>query len=295
MDHVFVRTASIVVCAVWAAGCGGPAATVASLQPQTEKAAPGEKPATLNGEIASAHALRVKGEYAEAAKSFGQLMLVAPDEPQIVAEYGKTLLQQGRADDAMPFLRRALELQADDWSVYSAIGVAYDQLDDRAHARQAYMRALSLKPGAPQILNNMAVSRMLAGDLEGARRLFVEASTSGDPKIAANLAILASMKKPVAAAVTPPAPPHPAPLHTAAAKPVDSHGDTHGDSHSAVARQADSTPRVIAGAMMQRVPSDPQAGPVGHGKPGPADAHKTSVAAATDTKEPMLRTAADGE
>jgi Flp pilus assembly protein TadD len=294
MDRFFVRTASVVVCAVWAASCGGPAADDVAPPPPADKVAAGDKPETLGGEIANAHTLRVSGDYAEAAKSFGQLMLVAPDDPQIVSEYGKTLVQQDRPADAMPFLKRSLELQANDWTVYSAIGVAYDQLDDHAHARLAYEHALSLKPGAPQILNNFAVSRMMAGDLEGARRLFAQASPSSDPKIAANLAVLASMRKPVAAAgVAPASAPvaHPAAQHTAAAKPQ------YG--HAGASKPADGPPRVLAGVMMERVPVDLHAGPW-HRKSGTAqsDLHRTRIAAAqlaANSKEPMLRTADDGE
>lgn len=198
MDRFFVRTAFIVVCAAWAAGCGGPKADeVKTALPPTDQSTTNPAPVTIDSEVAAAHALRVKGDYDTAAKNFGQLMLIAPDNPQVVAEYGKTLLQQGRPAEAIPFLNRALELQASDWSVYSALGVAYDQTNDHAHAKFAYERALTLKPGAPQVLNNYAMSRMLAGDLDGARRLMAQASTSSDPKIAANIALLASMKKPV--------------------------------------------------------------------------------------------------
>ena len=37
------------------------------------------------------------------------------------------MVQQGRPDDAHAFLKRATELKTNDWTLYSALGVAYDQ------------------------------------------------------------------------------------------------------------------------------------------------------------------------
>jgi Flp pilus assembly protein TadD len=294
MDRFFVRTASIVVCAMWAAGCGGPAATDSALTKPAAKASTADTPTTVAEEVASAHALRVKGDYAGAAKAFGQLMLAEPDDPTVVAEYGKTLVQQERSKDALAFLQRAEELQANDWTVYSAMGVAYDQLDDHTHARLAYEQALHLKPGAYPVLNNYAVSRMLAGDLVGARRLFAQTSPSSDPKIAANLAVLDSMSKrsAVAAASTTLPAAHPAPQRLAALKPT-----AGGVSHTTGTGGANGAPRVLAGVMMEKVPVDPQAGPVGHRKAelAQSDTHSKPGVAAAASKEPVLRTAADGE
>ncbi len=214
MDRFVVRTAAVVFYAVWAAGCASngsgtsAAGTSAAIAPASHEAPSSNFPATLDNEIAKAHALRTQGSYDEATKALGQLMLAAPDDARVIGEYGKLLVQEGRPAEALPFLKRALELQGNDWTVYSAMGVAYDQIDDHAKARLAYGQALSLKPGEPHVLNNYAVSRMLAGDYDNAQRLLVQASQtgSGDPKIANNLALLASMKHPGAAAPQPAAP-----------------------------------------------------------------------------------------
>jgi tetratricopeptide (TPR) repeat protein len=165
-----------------------------------------------------------------------------------VGEYGKLLVQQGRSDDAAQFLRRAVELQPNDWSLYSALGVAYDQLNDQPNAKLAYERALTMKPGEPAILNNYAMSRMLAGDTAAARSLLAQAQASGstDPKIARNLALLDSMT-PTMATV----PPNAA-MAAAAPRPPVAHG----------------TPAAINPGgreiVMQEIPIDPQAGPVHH-------------------------------
>lgn len=295
MDRQFTRNVAIAVCAIWAAGCGAAGAQSAANPVADADSASANLPATLDGEIARAHMLRTKGNYADAAKALAQLMLVAPDNPQVVGEYGKTLTQEGRPQEAVPFLKRALELQANDWTVYSALGVAYDQIDDHAKARQEYEQALALRPGAPEILNNYAVSRMLAGDLDGAQKLLAQASAAdgSNDKIANNLALLASMKHPASAQVVARAP--------EPALPVQ-----HGPATTAPRAIASAAPRVL----MEKVPTDPLAGPVAprHAtapKLAATHSHKTRLAAtktahkpavaATPVRPPMLRTAADNQ
>lgn len=300
MNRYFVRTAAAVFCASWAAGCGSDGATTAAHgpapAPANVQAATDEQPTTLEAEIAKAHVLRVQGNYDAAAKSFAQLMLIAPDDVRVVGEYGKVLAQQGRSADAIPFLKRALELQQGDWTLYSALGVADDQIDDHPNAKIAYQHALALKPGEPAVLNNYAVSRMLAGDLDGAQRLLAEASSSGgaDPKIAQNLSVLADMRRPgqaVATATDAQPQIRTAPAEIASTNP----------------HQTSGAPRALATVEMQKIPVDPKAGPVGK-KTAMArtqtTVHKTKLASAhadgrhdvaSATSAPVLRTAADNQ
>lgn len=296
MDRQFTRNVAIAVCAIWAAGCGAAGAQDATNPAADADSASATLPSTMDGEIARAHMLRTKGNYAEAAKALAQLMLVAPDNPQVVGEYGKALTQEGRPQEAVPFLKRALELQANDWTVYSALGVAYDQIDDHAKARQEYEQALALRPGAPEVLNDYAVSRMLAGDLDGAQKLLAQASAAdgSNEKIANNLALLASMKHPASAPE----------IARAPNLPVQHGGD----------RLVTAAPRALASAaprvLMEKVPTDPLAGPVApHHATAPklakSHSHKTEVAATkaahkpvestAPVRPPMLRTAADNQ
>ena len=163
-----------------------------------------------------------------AIRTLSQLMLVASDDPGVVAEYGKTLAEKGRGQDAVDFLTRAIELRPTEWSYYSALGVAYDEVGNEASARTAYERALELKPNDPSVLNNYALSRMLAKDPEGARQLIARAEKAGgasDPKIARNIELVnklaaeappepktASSEVPAAAALGAPTPVNTNPL-----------------------------------------------------------------------------------
>lgn len=215
MRRHLINSAAIFLLAAAGSGCAGlpgspngnATAKTGSSKPAQASTSPaasttGQPPGTattstnLEDQIRDAQALRAKGDIAGAVRAFAQLVLIAPDNARVVGEYGKALVQQGRPADAVAFLKRTTQLSQNDWTVYSALGVAYDQLDDRKNAAACYERALALHPGEPDVLNNYAVSRMLAGDLNGAQRLLMQAQASGanNPKIADNLQLLAKMR-----------------------------------------------------------------------------------------------------
>src|SRR5580698_8874460 len=210
--------------------------------------------ADLDAQILTAQAARAAGDYQGATRILSQLMLVAPDNPRVVGEYGKNLVLQGRSKEALDFLKRAIELSPNDWALYSASGVAYDQNGQYPAARVAYQQALALHPGNAAVLNNYALSRMQAGDLSGARQLFAQAEAAGgaDPKIASNVALLASLS---------PAP-APEPVHAAAPMKSTALAPMASTPKPAVARNTAPKPAAVDTVMMQQIPSDPKAGPV---------------------------------
>ena len=81
----------------------------------------------MDSGVRQAQQARLAGRYDDAIHTLSQLMLLASDDPRVVGEYGKTLAEKGRAREAVQFLTRATELQPRDWTLYSALGVAYDQ------------------------------------------------------------------------------------------------------------------------------------------------------------------------
>jgi Flp pilus assembly protein TadD len=321
MDRMLARSAIIALCALWAgtANAGtttetampsadaltGPAAT--ELQPSDQPGANDPDiaavvknlPANLDGEIRRAQLLRSKGDYKDAARSLSELMIVAPDDPRVVGEFGKVMVQEGRCQDALAFLKRAIELQPNDWTLYSSLGIAYDQSDDHARARAAYQHALALKPGDPTVLNNYAVSRMLAGDLDGAQRLIAQAQPGGGdfPKIANNVAMLASMRGPVAMS----APASAVAVDTSVGGPRPIVHVATNAGPNAIVGPAVNAPRPAGPqVVMQKVPVDLLAGPVATHTVKPphklAAAHPRKpkpVLASKDTPAaPTLRTAA---
>ncbi|HEV7822136.1 MAG TPA: SPOR domain-containing protein, partial [Burkholderiales bacterium] len=165
-------------------------------QAKEPEAPPVALSAELDTAIGQAQAARKTSDLAGAAKILSQLVLFAPDDPRVLGEYGKTLAAQGKSDDALAFLERAIQLQPNEWSFHSAQGVAYDQKAAYPSAQASYARALSLKPGEPTVLNNAALSHMQSGDLDGAEQLLMQASpgTADYPRIAQNLTLVQNLK-----------------------------------------------------------------------------------------------------
>jgi Flp pilus assembly protein TadD len=256
--------------------------------------------ATLDDSIRQAQMLRLDGQYPEAVKHLSQLMMVASDDARVISEYGKTLTAMGRASDGVSFLTRAQQLQPGDWTIYSAMGVAYDQIGDQKSARAAYVHALSIKPDEPSVLNNYALSRMLDKDPDMARQLAARAESAGgtsDAKIARNIAMIRSL------APETPAPPVPVahnpatPSASVASNPVPVPTPVKVSPLPQVTRTQVQTGTAHAPdgqgnrVVMQPVPVDPLAGPV-HAKPNPAQiaakpAPENSVPVATQAPRPL--------
>ena len=177
MNRSLPRFAALLLIGVSAAACSSfDSSTSSKPAPSSSSNAAPAKPgktlaSDIDAQVRNAQALRAQGDYAGATRILAQLTLVAPDNPNVVGEYGKALVQQGRPHDALDFLNRAAQLQPSDWTLYSAMGVAYDQDGDYSKARGAYQQALALRPGTPSVLNNYALSRMQAGDLVTAHQL----------------------------------------------------------------------------------------------------------------------------
>jgi Flp pilus assembly protein TadD len=256
--------ASLLLCGSVLAGCASDNNSVLGNIGQhknvSASASSSALPTDVDSGVSQAQQARLAGRYDDAIHTLSQLMLLASDDPRVVGEYGKALVEKGRAREAVQFLTRATELQPRDWTLYSALGVAYDEAGDQISAGRAYDHALALKPGEPAILNNYALSRMLASDPAMARQLIASAASAGgasDPKIAHNIALVNSLALQPAPVPAPVA--QAAPTAKAPAVDVASRAPTPIVTPAALpAVPAVSNPQVV----MQAVPADPLAGPV---------------------------------
>ncbi len=216
---------------------------------QKAPASPKAVASDIDGNLRQAMLLRQAGSYDEAIRILSQLTLVDADNPRIVAEYGKALAQKGRAQDAVQFLNRAIELSANDWTLYSALGVSYDQMGEQANARLAYEHALALRPGEATVLNNYAFSRMLAKDPDGARLLIAQAQAAAggttNPMIARNVALIAGM----------------APEKTADNAPVEKPSAAASAVKSVLEAGTPSEPKTVAAAAPKPVAARPAPAP----------------------------------
>lgn len=265
----------------------------APVQPEAKEKAPPSPSANLDESIRQATLLRLAGSYPEAVKHLSQLMMVAADDPRVVSEYGKTLAQMGRASDAVNFLTRAEQLSPTDWTVYSALGFAYDQIGNQKQAQAAYEHALVLKPGEPSVLNNYALSRLQAKDTAMAYMLAAKAESAnaalGDEKITRNIVMIRSMAPEAPVTAVAASKPAPAKSETSMAKaaptpqtvtPVAQQDLPHMPPPSASKVSQSPLPAPESRVVMQRVPVDPLAGPVASHPPRPLQpASKPELAA----------------
>ena len=115
-----------------------------------------------------------------------------PSNPDVNLEYGKTLVENERAFEAVRPLEAAVKANNQDWASYSAYGVALDQIGEHDLARQQYTNALSLSPNNRQVLNNMGLSYALDGKLTDARYTLRQAigQSGGDARMRQNLALV---------------------------------------------------------------------------------------------------------
>src|SRR5262245_37533163 len=93
------------------AGCATQPLSTAEAQ---AKAADIAVPGNVEEAVRFAQLQRVNGDIDGAVRTLSQLVIAAPDDPRVLGEYGKVMVMQGRSDDALAFLQRAIQLNPND-------------------------------------------------------------------------------------------------------------------------------------------------------------------------------------
>lgn len=154
------------------------------------------RPDDLEATLGLARNLRYSGQgklavevLDRAAPAFGERALFA-------IERGKANLAVGNVNEAIEFLAGARDKDEQNWEIHAALGIAYDLTDAFAKARESYGRALQLSKDNPVVLNNMAISAALAGDVEQAIATLESAPRAArqSPQIRQNLALFYGIK-----------------------------------------------------------------------------------------------------
>mgnify|MGYP003348323103 FL=1 len=150
------------------------------------------EPGNTQAAVGLMQTLREMGDLEQARSVADATLLAKPNDATVVAEVGKVRLASGQLPNAVALLQRAVDLDPADWKSRSALGVAYDRQGDSVKAEENYRAALGISPNNPVVLNNLALSRVLANDLAGARELLQRAvdSSRADVRVRQNLALL---------------------------------------------------------------------------------------------------------
>ena len=107
------------------------------------------------------------------------------------------MVQSGRVQDGEKQLRKAIAGGRDDWRIRSALGSALDQQGRYREARLSYEQALARRPDEISVINNLAMSYALAGDLKAAetelRRAMALPDGDDDAQLRQNLALVVGL------------------------------------------------------------------------------------------------------
>ncbi|MEM9422346.1 MAG: tetratricopeptide repeat protein, partial [Pseudomonadota bacterium] len=114
--------------------------------------------------VSFSKALRAVDNNEEALRVIKHAAIRIGSHPDVLLEEGKTLIANDRPHEAIRPIEKSISMgNTDDWSAYSALGVAYDKIGKHRHAIQQYDTALTLAPNKAQVLNNKGLSYAMAG------------------------------------------------------------------------------------------------------------------------------------
>lgn len=155
-------------------------------------------PQDMSKGLAYANGLESAGRNSEALEVYRKLSEGNPADAKAAALYGRKLVAAGRSQEAIPVLEAAEQKGETDWRVLSALGTAYDQQGLYDKAREQYRRALAADPQNLSVMNNLAMSFALQGDLKQAEAELRAANalprSAGEPRIRQNLALVVGLQ-----------------------------------------------------------------------------------------------------
>ena len=118
-----------------------------------------------------------EARYEDVAKHYAQAIEITPDDVPLRVKLGKSLIAQGRFQEAIPVLEAAIALQPEAAIAWLNLGRAFLQLDRTSDAELCFRRALEFDPR--NLHAAWYLARLLAsqGDKEQAHALYEKAAT----------------------------------------------------------------------------------------------------------------------
>ncbi|WP_377297736.1 tetratricopeptide repeat protein [Rhizobium sp. SGZ-381] len=146
--------------------------------------------------LAYANVLRMNGKNAQALAVMQQVVIAYPSDRAVFAAYGKAQAGAGQLEQALATISRAQTPDRPDWRLYSAEGAVLDQLGRTDEARRKYRMALEVEPNEPSVLSNLGMSYVLSGDLRTAETYLRTASQQpmADSRVRQNLALVVGLQ-----------------------------------------------------------------------------------------------------
>ncbi|MBD9374307.1 tetratricopeptide repeat protein [Rhizobium sp. ARZ01] len=143
-----------------------------------------------------ANLLRMTGRNDQALAVMQQVAIFHPTDREVLAAYGKSQAAAGQLEQALGTIQRAQTPDRPDWRLKSAEGAILDQLGRSTDARTRYREALDLQPNEPSVLSNLGMSYVLARDLRTAETYLRSAvqQPGADSSVRQNLALTVGLQ-----------------------------------------------------------------------------------------------------
>jgi Flp pilus assembly protein TadD len=154
------------------------------------------KPKDRNAGLNYAALLRMTGRNDQALAVMRQVAINFPSDRAVLAAYGKALAGAGQFEQALAAINRAQTPDRPDWRLKSAEGAILDQMGRPEEARAAYRDALDIQPNEPSVLSNLGMSYLLVRDLKTAETYLRSAinQPGADSRIRQNLALVVGLQ-----------------------------------------------------------------------------------------------------
>lgn len=104
----------------------------------------------------------------QAAKLDSQLMSQAPQDPIIGVLHGRTLLAQGKNQEAIVTLQKAVKNEPNSAAAHYYLGLAYWQNESLGQANSEFQEALKASPGMPMALRSLVRLNLAQNNTPGA-------------------------------------------------------------------------------------------------------------------------------
>lgn len=134
-------------------------------------AAAAEAPDSAAIQLRCAEGLARNGKVDDADALLMRRLKATPHDPDVLETLGALQVLAGQASQAVQTLGQVLAARPDDVKALTNKAIALDVMQLHAEAQGLYRRALMLSPGDPAISNDLALSLMLSGQPEEARRV----------------------------------------------------------------------------------------------------------------------------
>jgi tetratricopeptide (TPR) repeat protein len=140
----------------------------AAAQRASETIANERSPAVATSGLIAGEKAYDSGNLDAALQAFQAAAAANPSDPRTLNNLGQVLVRLGRAQDAVPYFNRAVQLEPDSWSYQFNRARAYAQLQQWGPAIGGYQRASQLFPDDYATQYNLAKALQASGDLNSA-------------------------------------------------------------------------------------------------------------------------------